>query len=142
MTDDEVVDVTMFRTTSFRTTSDEAVGLSENLPENLPENDSERKNLPENLPENDGERGSLPENLPEDLSETMTKLLGFIAAHPSATYDEMAAFLGRSRETVRVSVRKLKEDYKLLLRTGSARRGKWRVMANDGASARHFGGTH
>lgn len=111
MTDDEVADVTV-----FRTTSDEAVGLSENLPENLPENDSERKNL--------------PENLPEDLSETMTKLLGFIAAHPSATYDEMAAFLGRSRETVRVSVRKLKEDYKLLLRTGSARRGKWRVVAN------------
>lgn len=40
----------------------------------------------------------------------------------------MAAFLGKTREAIRVYVRQLKERYNLLKRIGSPKSGTWKVL--------------
>lgn len=117
-------DLNVFKATLVRRQLDK----SWSLPDNLPENPRDPDNLPESLPVNEAELKNLPENLPEILK----RLLVFMKANPSATYDEMAVVIGRTRETVRVSVRRLKEEYGLIRRTGSPRRGSWIVCTPGG----------
>jgi len=76
---------------------------------------------------------SLPVNLPVGLClpEHLQRVLGYIAQHPKATYLEMAGFLNRTRETVRIYVKQLKEEYHLLRRIGSDKSGHWEIVADD-----------
>ena len=92
---------------------------SENLPvnsENLPVN-------PENLPVN-------PENLPVNLGELDKHILMEMMAKPKLTYAELATLVGRTRETIRIHIKSLKEKG-LIVRVGSDKDGYWKVVDNS-----------
>ena len=81
------------------------------------------KNLPvnvENLPVN-------VENLP--VNKTGRIILSLLKENPDYTYDEIALRTGKTRETVRVNLRKL-ETLKLIKRIGADKSGHWIVLIN------------
>ena len=99
---------------------------SENLPvnsENLPVNS---ENLPvnsENLPVNS-------ENLPVNLGELDKRIMMEIISNPLVTYEELARLVRRTRETIRIHIKSLKEKG-LITRVGSDKDGYWKVVDNS-----------
>ncbi len=88
----------------------------------LKEEPRKQKNLPVNLSVN------LSVNLPVNLKG----VYDLIRENNAISYDELAEKLGKTRETIRVYVKKLKEDYKILKRVGSDKNGHWEVVLGDG----------
>lgn len=82
--------------------------------QNLPVND---KN-----PENKGK--NLPVNLP--VNKTQRAILELLLENNRYTYDELAAKINKTRETVRINLRTL-EKMKLLIRDGADKNGFWIV---------------
>lgn len=74
-----------------------------------------------NLPVND-------ENLP--VNKTRALILALLKENPDITYDDMALRIGKTRETVRVNLRKL-ESLNLIRRVGSDKAGHWEVLVNN-----------
>lgn len=73
----------------------------------------------ENLPVN---KKNLPVNLP--VNKTQKQILSLLKANPNKTYDDLAEEIGKTRETIRVNLRKL-EDLGLIRRVGSDKTGHW-----------------
>lgn len=72
---------------------------------------------------------NLPENLPENLGELNRRILAEIVANPTITYDGLAKNLGKTRETVRVHLKSLREKG-LVDRIGPAKGGRWVVVVS------------
>ena len=72
---------------------------------------------------------NLPINLPINLPNVEQDILKLIATNPEITYEEMAKNLQRTRETIRVHIRKLQAEG-LLRREGSKRKGYWILVHN------------
>ncbi|MEA1933402.1 MAG: putative DNA binding domain-containing protein [Thermodesulfobacteriota bacterium] len=75
------------------------------------------------LPEN------LPENLSENLSETHKHIIENMLMNSKVTYNELADITGKTRETIRVHVKMLKE-MKLIKRIGPHKGGHWEIISN------------
>ena len=56
-------------------------------------------------------------------------MINLLKDNPSYTYDELAEKLDRTRETVRVNLRKL-EKMNLIKRVGADKNGHWEVISN------------
>ena len=69
------------------------------------------------------------ENLPENLGELDRRILAEIVANPTVTYDGLAKALGKTRETIRVHLKYLREKG-LADRIGPAKGGRWVVVAS------------
>lgn len=83
------------------------------------ENDkSSEKNLPVNAK-------NLPVNLP--VNKVQAELINLLKENPSYTYDELAEKIRRTRETVRVHLRKL-EEMNIIKRVGADKNGYWEVI--------------
>ena len=80
------------------------------------------KSSVQNLPVND-------KNLPVNLSvnKVQAELISFLKENPSYTYDDLAEKINRTRETVRVNLRKL-EKMNLLKRVGADKNGHWEII--------------
>ena len=75
--------------------------------------------------------GNLPVNLPvntENLPVRLAQVLELLKANPHISYQQIADQIGKSRETVRVYLKQLREDFKLIDRTGSDKNGKWVIV--------------
>ena len=70
---------------------------------------------------------NLPENLPVELTVTAKKIYHLLKEDGKYTYDRLAAAVGVTRETVRVSIRSL-VDAKLIRRIGPDKGGHWEVV--------------
>lgn len=81
-----------------------------------------------NLPVNDGNLPVNDENLP--VNKTRGLILALLKENPDITYDDMALRIGKTRETVRVNLRKL-ESLNLIRRVGSDKAGHWEVLVNN-----------
>ena len=81
-----------------------------------------QKSSAQNLPVNDK---NLPVNLP--VNKVQAELISFLKENPSYTYDDLAEKINRTRETVRVNLRKL-EKMNLLKRVGADKNGHWEVI--------------
>ena len=68
---------------------------------------------------------NVPVNVP--LNSTEQAVLRVIAANPSATYDEIAATIGKTRKTVSRAIAVLKERGSIS-REGSDKTGRWRAI--------------
>lgn len=77
-----------------------------------------QKSSVQNLPVND-------KNLP--VNKVQAELISFLKENPSYTYDDLAEKINRTRETVRVNLRKL-EKMNLLKRVGADKNGHWEVI--------------
>ena len=75
----------------------------------------------ENLPVNNN---NLPVNLP--VNKTQKMILDLLKINPKYTYDELAEKSGKTRETVRVNLRKL-EELGLISRVGADKNGYWEI---------------
>ena len=75
----------------------------------------------ENLPVNNK---NLPVNLP--VNKTQKVILDLLKINPKYTYDELAEKSGKTRETVRVNLRKL-EELELISRVGADKNGHWKI---------------
>jgi len=73
---------------------------------------------------------NLPENLPENLGELDRRILAEIVANPTVTYDGLSKALGKTRETIRVHLKSLREKG-LADRIGPAKGGRWVVVASE-----------
>lgn len=71
---------------------------------------------------------SSSENLPENLGELDRRILAEIVVNPTVTYDGLAKALGKTRETIRVHLKSLREQG-LVSRVGPAKGGRWVVIA-------------
>ena len=67
---------------------------------------------------------------PNQLPNALKAMLALISRNPPITYDQLAKELNISRETVRRHIGKLRDDYKIISRSGSTR-GYWIVLKND-----------
>ena len=76
----------------------------------------------ENLPVNNN---NLPVNLP--VNKTQKMILDLLKINPKYTYDELAEKSGKTRETVRVNLRKL-EELGLISRVGADKNGYWEII--------------
>ena len=76
----------------------------------------------ENLPVNNN---NLPVNLP--VNKTQKMILDLLKINPKYTYDELAEKSGKTRETVRVNLRKL-EELGLISRVGADKNGYWKII--------------
>lgn len=72
---------------------------------------------------------NLPKNLPKNLGELDRRILAEIVANPTVTYDGLAKALGKTRETIRVHLKSLREKG-LADRIGPAKGGRWVVVAS------------
>ena len=81
--------------------------------------------LAENLPVNNDNLPVKIENLP--VKKTCKALLLLLIENPSITYDELAMRIKKTRETVRVNLRKL-EGMGFVRRVGSDKNGHWEVL--------------
>jgi len=68
---------------------------------------------------------NLPVNLP--VNKTQKMILDLLKINPKYTYDELAEKLGKTRETVRVNLRKL-EELGLISRVGADKNGHWEII--------------
>ena len=71
------------------------------------------------------------ENLPVNLPVKLIQVLMLIKENPHISYQQIADQIGKSRETVRVYLKQLREEFKLIDRTGSDKNGKWVVVEQD-----------
>lgn len=77
---------------------------------------------------NPSERGNLPVSLPVNLPVNLAEVVGYLSANPMATYDEIARYFSKTRETIRVYINQLKNPpYSLLRRVGSPKKGHWEI---------------
>ena len=77
---------------------------------------------------NPPESGNLPVNLPLNLPVNLADVVGYLSANPMATYDEIARYFSKTRETIRVYINQLKNPpYSLLRRVGSPKKGHWEI---------------
>ncbi|MBP5175166.1 MAG: Lrp/AsnC family transcriptional regulator [Treponema sp.] len=76
----------------------------------------------QNLPVNGK---SLPVNLP--VNKTQAELINLLKENPSYTYDDLAEKISRTRETVRVNLRKL-EGLGIIKRIGADKNGHWEIV--------------
>ena len=95
-----------------------------NLPEYPPVNPENLPVNPENLPVN-------PKNLPVNFDGLDRRMLMEILNNPTITYDELANAVGRTRETIRIHIKSLKEKG-LIVRVGSDKDGYWEVVKKGG----------
>ncbi|MCL2530512.1 MAG: winged helix-turn-helix domain-containing protein [Coriobacteriia bacterium] len=65
----------------------------------------------------------------DPVNATAHAVLEQIIANPSATYDDIAAAIGKSRATVRRAIRELKSS-NLINRAGSDKNGHWVTHEN------------
>ena len=72
--------------------------------------------------------GSDLKNLP--VNKTCGMILALLKDNPDITYDELALKTGKTRETVRVNLRKL-ESQNLIRRVGSDKSGHWEVFVRN-----------
>ena len=68
---------------------------------------------------------NLPVNLP--VNKVQAELVQLLKENPSYTYDDLAEKISRTRETVRVNLRKL-EEMNLIKRVGADKNGHWEVI--------------
>ena len=82
-----------------------------------------------NLPVNDKESENIGKNLPVNLpvNKTQKQILDLLKTNPNYTYDELAEKTGKTRETVRVNLRKL-EELGLIRRVGADKNGHWEMV--------------
>ena len=82
----------------------------------------------QNLPVNDKNSENTGKNLPVNLpvNKTQKLILDLLKTNPSYTYDELAERTGKTRETVRVNLRKL-EELALICRVGADKNGHWEI---------------
>lgn len=71
---------------------------------------------------------SSSENLPENLGELDRRILAEIVVNLIVTYYGLAKALGKTRETIRVHLKSLREQG-LVSRVGPAKGGRWVVIA-------------
>ena len=83
---------------------------SQNLPVNEKKSENKGKNLPVNLP----------------VNKTQKLILDLLKTNPNYTYDDLAERTGKTRETVRVNLRKL-EELALICRVGADKNGHWEI---------------
>ena len=95
-------------------------------PENPPVNPENPPVNPENLPVNPENLPVNPENLPVNLGELDKHILMEMMAKPKLTYAELATLVGKTRETIRIHIKSLKEKG-LITRVGSDKDGHWQV---------------
>jgi len=91
--------------------------------------------VPETVPEKPGlslkkNRGKQPDpgNVPEKDKPGL--VLSLISANPFITYDDLARQTGLNRKTIQRIIQALKNKGHLE-RTGSARKGYWRILSNQ-----------
>jgi len=70
------------------------------------------------------------ENLPGNLPETQQDIIKNILTNPKVTYDELADITGKTRETIRVHINKLKE-MEIIKRFGPNKGGHWHVTLHE-----------
>ena len=75
-----------------------------------------------NLPVNDT---NLPVNLP--VNKVQAELINLLKENPYYTYNDLAKKINRTRETVRVNLRKL-EKMNLIKRVGADKNGHWEIL--------------
>ena len=68
-----------------------------------------------------------PENLPLKLVQVMK----LIKDNPHMSYKQLADKTGKSRETVRLYLKQLRDEFKLIDRMGSKKNGKWFIIEQD-----------
>ncbi|MDL1959589.1 MAG: winged helix-turn-helix transcriptional regulator [Deltaproteobacteria bacterium] len=73
-------------------------------------------------------KADLPENLPENLPETHKQIIENMLMNPKVTYNELADITGKTRETIRVYIKMLKE-MKLIKRIGPHKGGHWEIIS-------------
>ncbi|MBW1793089.1 MAG: putative DNA binding domain-containing protein [Deltaproteobacteria bacterium] len=69
----------------------------------------------------------LPENLPEKLPVIQRQIIENMLKNPKITYNELADITGKTRETIRVHINKLKE-MNLIKRIGPDKGGYWEIL--------------
>jgi len=72
-------------------------------------------------------KAGLPENLPENLPVIQKQIIENILIDPKITYNELADITGKTRETIRVHIKKLKE-LNLIKRIGPDKGGYWEIL--------------
>lgn len=102
--------------------------------------------VPENVPENskmslkkDHNKQHVPENVPEKDKPGL--VLSLISANPFITYDDLATQTGLNRKTIQRIIQALKSKGHLE-RTGSARKGYWRILSNQEISDKSCSSDH
>ena len=68
---------------------------------------------------------NLPVNLP--VNKKQMELISLLKENPAYNYDDSAEKLNRTRETVRVNLRKL-EELGLIRRVGADKNGHWEIV--------------
>ena len=68
---------------------------------------------------------NLPVNLP--VNKIQAELINLLKENPSYTYDDLAEKISRTRETVRVNLRKL-EGLGVIKRVGADKNGHWEIV--------------
>ena len=68
---------------------------------------------------------NLPVNLP--VNKKQVELIKLLKENPGYTYNDLAERLKRTRETVRVNLRKL-EELGLIRRIGADKNGHWEIL--------------
>ena len=84
-------------------------------------------NNPDNLSDKAENVSNQNNNVSNQLPNALKVMLVLIFRNPQITYDQLAKELNISRETVRRHIGKLRDDYKIILRSGSTR-GYWIVL--------------
>jgi len=69
----------------------------------------------------------LKPDLPENLPEIQKQIIENILIDPKITYNELADITGKTRETIRVHIKKLKE-LNLIKRIGPDKGGYWEIL--------------
>lgn len=77
-----------------------------------------------------GKVKNLPVNLPVNLPETQQDIIKNILTNSKVTYDELAGITGKTRETIRVHINKLKK-MGVIKRFGSDKGGHWQVTPQE-----------
>ncbi len=68
-----------------------------------------------------------PIKLKPDLPVIQKQIIENILIYPKITYNELADFTGKTRETIRVHIKKLKE-LNLIERIGEDKSGYWEIL--------------
>ena len=104
------------------------------------------QHVPENVSENskmslkkDHNKQHVPENVPEKDKPGL--VLSLISANPFITYDDLATQTGLNRKTIQRIIQALKSKGHLE-RTGSARKGYWKILSNQEISDKSCSSNH
>ena len=78
--------------------------------------------------EQEHEQSIEPVKIPVNLTQLQQQILKCLMENPYMTYDELANRFKKSRETIRVNIKKLKA-LNLVERIGSDKKGRWQVKS-------------